>query len=66
MTRRRAYFAMMGCCVCLVVLAWGLVRPYSVTAAVVMSVAVMVANAGDDSREQAGDQRGRGEDSRER
>ena len=73
MTRRRAYFAMMGCCVGLVVLAWGVVRLYSVTAAVVMSVvamvipplAVMVANAGDESREQADDQRGRGEDSRE-
>jgi hypothetical protein len=42
------------------------VRLYSVTAAVVMSVvamaippvAVMVANAGDESREQAGDDRG--------
>jgi hypothetical protein len=56
----------MGCCLGLVVLAWGLVRLYSVTVAVVMSVvamaippvAVMVANAGDESRDQVGDDRG--------
>ena len=66
MTRRRAYFVLMGCCLSLFVLAWALVRFYSVTAAVVMSVAalaippvaVMVANAGDESRRQAGDDRG--------
>jgi hypothetical protein len=57
MTRKRAYFVMMGVCVALVVLAWWVVRLYSVTAAVVMSVvvlvippiAVMVANAGDET-----------------
>jgi hypothetical protein len=70
MTRRRAYFVLMGCCLSLFVLAWGLVRFYSVTAAVVMSVAalaippvaVMVANAGDESRMQAGDDRGPDDD----
>jgi Protein of unknown function (DUF3099) len=48
---------MMGLCVALVVLAWWVVRLYSVTAAIVMSVvalvippiAVMVANAGDET-----------------
>ena len=57
MTRKRAYFMMMGVCVALIVLAWWVVRLYSVTAAVVMSVvalvippiAVMVANAGDET-----------------
>jgi hypothetical protein len=57
MTRKRAYFVMMGVCVALVVLAWWVVRLYSVTAAIVMSVvalvippiAVMVANAGDET-----------------
>jgi hypothetical protein len=57
MTRKRAYFVMMGLCVALVVLAWWVVRLYSVTAAIVMSVvalvippiAVMVANAGDET-----------------
>ena len=57
MTRKRAYFVMMGVCVALIVLAWWVVRLYSVTAAVVMSVvalvippiAVMVANAGDET-----------------
>jgi hypothetical protein len=57
MTRKRAYFVMMGVCVALVILAWWVVRLYSVTAAIVMSVAalvippiaVMVANAGDET-----------------
>ena len=57
MTRNRAYFLMMGVCLALVITAWTVVRLYSVTAAVVMSVvamvippiAVMVANAGDES-----------------
>jgi hypothetical protein len=57
MTRKRAYFVMMGVCMALVVLAWWVVRLYSVTAAIVMSVvalvippiAVMVANAGDET-----------------
>jgi ABC-type transport system involved in cytochrome bd biosynthesis fused ATPase/permease subunit len=47
----------MGVCLTLVVLAWWVVRLYSVTAAVVMSVvalvippiAIIVANAGDES-----------------
>lgn len=57
MTRNRAYFLLMGSCLALVIAAWTVVRLYSVTAAVVMSVvamvippiAVMVANAGDES-----------------
>jgi hypothetical protein len=57
MMRNRAYFLMMGSCLALVIAAWTVVRLYSVTAAVVMSVvamvippiAVMVANAGDES-----------------
>jgi hypothetical protein len=56
MTRNRVYFLMMGVCITLVVVAWTVVRLYSVTWAVVMSVvamlippvAVMVANAGDE------------------
>jgi ABC-type transport system involved in cytochrome bd biosynthesis fused ATPase/permease subunit len=42
MTRRRAYFTMMGSCVGLITLAWLVVRIFSVTAAVVMSVIAMV------------------------
>ncbi|HMH94461.1 MAG TPA: DUF3099 domain-containing protein [Streptosporangiaceae bacterium] len=57
MTRNRAYFALMGGCLVAVILAWTVVRLYSVTAAVVISVAVglvppvaaIVANAGDES-----------------
>ena len=57
MPRNRAYFLLMGSCLALVIAAWTVVRLYSVTAAVVMSVvamvippiAVMVANAGDES-----------------
>jgi hypothetical protein len=56
--RRIAYAVIMGTCLTLVILAWTLVRLYSVTAAVVMSVvalllppvAAMVANAGDEQR----------------
>jgi ABC-type transport system involved in cytochrome bd biosynthesis fused ATPase/permease subunit len=56
-TRNRVYLLMMGVCLTLVILAWGVVRLYSVTAAVVMSVvalvippiAIIVANAGDES-----------------
>jgi DUF3099 family protein len=58
-TRRRAYFAIMGTCLLLIVLAWNVVRLWSTTAAVVMSVvaallpptAVIVGNLGslDDS-----------------
>ena len=41
-TRRRAYFALMGGCVLLIVLAWNVVRFWSTTAAVVMSVVAAV------------------------
>jgi multisubunit Na+/H+ antiporter MnhG subunit len=37
-TRRRAYFALMGVCLGLILLAWNVVRFWSTTAAVVMSV----------------------------
>lgn len=54
--RRRWYLALMGTCVVLIVLAWNLVRLWSTTAAVVMSivaavlapVAVLIANWGED------------------
>lgn len=57
MSRERAYFVLMGSCVLLVVLAWTVVRIFSVTAAIVMSavaavippVAAFVANAGDEA-----------------
>ncbi len=53
-SRRRAYFVLMGTCVALIVLAWNVVRLWSTTAAVVMSVvaallppvAVFVGNLG--------------------
>ncbi len=63
--RHRAYFAIMGACVLLILLAWNVVRLWSTTAAVVMSVvaallppvAAFVANQGalDDSAPPAGD-----------
>ena len=40
--RRRRYFVLMGTCVVLIVLAWNVVRFWSVTAAVVMSVVAAV------------------------
>ena len=40
--RHHLYFAMMGSCVTLFVLAWSVVRLWSVTAAVVMCVVAMV------------------------
>ena len=54
--RQRWYFALMGVCVLLILLAWNVVRLWSTTAAVVMSVvaavippiAVVVANWGED------------------
>ena len=54
--RKRWYFALMGLCLLLIVLAWNLVRLWSTTAAVVMSVvaavlppiAVIVANWDED------------------
>ncbi len=57
MTRKRGYFLLMGVCLTLFVLSWTVVRLYSVVAAVVISlvamvippIAVMVANAGDES-----------------
>lgn len=68
-TRRRAYFALMGGCVLLIVLAWDVVRFWSTTAAVAMSlvaavippVAAIVGNLGalDESRLPSGDQRSR-------
>ncbi len=58
MRRNVAYAVIMGTCVVLVILAWTVIRLYSVTAAVVISVvaalmppiAAMVANAGDEQR----------------
>jgi Protein of unknown function (DUF3099) len=58
-TRKRAYFAMMGTCLLLIVLAWTLIWRFSVTAAVVMSavalvippLAAVVANAGPANRQ---------------
>jgi Protein of unknown function (DUF3099) len=55
--RDRLYFILMGICVVSVTLAWTVVRLYSVTAAVVISavvlvippIAVIIANAGDES-----------------
>jgi Protein of unknown function (DUF3099) len=55
--RNRWYFAMMGTCLALVIAAWTVVRIYSLTAAIVMSVvaavippiAVIFVNAGDES-----------------
>jgi hypothetical protein len=52
--RKQAYFALMGTCVLLILLAWNVVRFWSTTAAVVMSlvaavippVAAVVANFG--------------------
>jgi hypothetical protein len=56
MNRDRAYFVLMGGCIVAVILAWTVVRLYSVTAAIVISVcaalvppiAAIVANAGDE------------------
>jgi Protein of unknown function (DUF3099) len=55
--RNRVYFILMGLCLGLFVSAWAVVRLYSVTAAVVMTVvalaippiAVIIANAGDEA-----------------
>ncbi|WP_340538571.1 DUF3099 domain-containing protein [Nocardioides sp. GXZ039] len=54
--RRRWYFALMGLCLALILLAWNLVRLWSTTAAVVMSaiaavippIAAIIANWGED------------------
>lgn len=53
--RQRWYFALMGACLVLILLAWNLVRLWSTTAAVVMSIiaavippiAVIIANWGE-------------------
>ena len=55
-SRQRWYFALMGACLVLILLAWNLVRFWSTTAAVAMSavaavlppIAVLVANWGED------------------
>ncbi|MGA3152690.1 MAG: DUF3099 domain-containing protein [Streptosporangiaceae bacterium] len=57
MTRNRLYFALMGSCLVMVALSWTVIRLFSVVAAVVISVvamaippiAVIIANAGDES-----------------
>jgi hypothetical protein len=41
-SRRRAYFWLMGTCLVLIILAWNVVRFWSTTAAVVMSVVAAV------------------------
>lgn len=41
-TRHRAYFWLMGTCIVLILLAWNVVRFWSVTAAVVMSIVAAV------------------------
>ena len=41
-TRKRAYFTLMGTCLVLILLAWNVVRLWSTTAAVVMSVVAAV------------------------
>ncbi len=54
MDRKKAYFWLMGTCIVLILLAWNVVRLWSTTAAVVMSViaavippiAVVVGNRG--------------------
>jgi 4-amino-4-deoxy-L-arabinose transferase-like glycosyltransferase len=54
--RDRAYFILMGGCIAAVILAWTVIRLFSVTAAIVISVVVaivppiaaIVANAGDE------------------
>ena len=54
--RQRWYFALMGVCVVLILLAWNVVRLWSTTAAVVMSavaavlppIAAIIANWGED------------------
>ena len=40
--RRRIYFTLMGICVALIVLAWNVVRFWSTTVAIVMSVVAAV------------------------
>jgi multisubunit Na+/H+ antiporter MnhG subunit len=42
MGQKKAYFWLMGTCIALILLAWNVVRFWSVTAAVVMSVVAAV------------------------
>ncbi len=68
--RHRAYFLLMGSCVLLILLAWNVVRLWSTTAAVVMSVvaallppiAAFVANQGALEASQPPSLDGRGSD----
>lgn len=41
-TRKRTYFVLMGTCIVLILLAWNVVRLWSTTAAVVMSIVAAV------------------------
>jgi hypothetical protein len=58
-TRRRAYFALMGACLLLIVLSWTLIWRFSILAAVIMSavalfippLAAIVANSGQANRQ---------------
>lgn len=69
-SRRRAYFVLMGTCLVLIVLAWNVVRLWSTTAAVAMSIvaavlppiAVFVGNLGalDDTDPESRDEPRRG------
>jgi hypothetical protein len=60
--RNRLYFGLMAVCLGLFILSWAVVRLYSVTAAIVMSavalvippIAVIIANAGDESSRRGG------------
>ena len=55
--RNRAYFLLMGGCIAAVILSWTVIRLFSVTAAIIVSLAVLiippiaaiVANAGDET-----------------
>ncbi len=42
MTRKKAYFWIMGTCIALIVLAWNVVRHFSVPLAVAMSIVAAV------------------------
>jgi hypothetical protein len=57
MSRNHLYFILMSGCIAVVILSWTVVRLFSVTAAVILSVAVLIvppvaaiiANAGDEA-----------------
>lgn len=42
MSRRTTYFTLMGTCILLILVAWNVVRFYSITASVVMSMVALV------------------------